>query len=222
MRRSETRELQDVRRVVLAGWGDLAVELDPHGPERVTIEADEAMLPRLTSRVKGGRLRLGLDLAWWEWLTWWIEWLFVADRSVRYELSVRQLEGLSIAGAGSLAAGRVEAERLALRISGSGRMRVGEVHVPSLATAIGGSGDVELAAGTVDRHEVRISGSGSLRAGGVQTQTTTVSISGSGSAEVDARQKLDVQIAGSGAVAYRGQPELAQQVTGSGRVRHLG
>jgi hypothetical protein len=222
MRKSETRELQDVRRVVLAGWGDLAVEQDPEAPERVTIEADEALLPRLTSQVRGGRLRLGLDLAWWEWLTWWVEWLFMPDKSVHYQLSVRQLEGLSITGAGRVVAGRIEAERCTLRISGSGRVRVGEVQVSSLVTAISGSGDVELADGTADRHQVRISGSGSLRAGGVETETTTVAISGSGSAVVDAQQELEVRITGSGSVTYGGQPQLTQQITGSGRVRQLG
>jgi hypothetical protein len=211
-----------VRRVVLAGWGDLAVETVPEGPERLTIEADETLLPRLTSRVQGGRLRLGLDLAWWEWLTWWIEWLFIADKSVHYQLSVRQLEGLSLTGAGKAAANRIESEHCSLRISGSGRIGVGEVHVSSLATAISGSGDVELGGGSADLHEVSISGSGSLRAGGVQTQTATVAISGSGRVEVDAQQALEVRITGSGSVAYRGQPQLSQQITGSGRVRQVG
>ncbi len=218
-RKSESREVHDFSEVQVLGSGEVIADLNPDGPEGLVIEADEAVLPRLSSSVKDGTLRLGYNLEWWEWLTWWWIWITIPDKRVIYRVSARQLHGLVVSGSGKLTANRIEGEQCRVVISGSGRGRIEAVRAQNLKTTISGSGDVEWASGLAAEHAMLISGSGTVRAGGVTTQSTSVTISGSGNAEVNAESKLDIRISGSGSVTYRGQPAISQQVSGSGRIR---
>src|SRR5689334_21418762 len=54
----ESREVHGVTGVELASFGDL--QIDQTGTESLTIEADPDVLPKLTSGVSGGVLRLRL------------------------------------------------------------------------------------------------------------------------------------------------------------------
>jgi hypothetical protein len=217
---SETRQVRDFTEVALQGYGDVTLEQSPDGAEGLVIEADEAIISRLSSQVVRGRLRLGFDMPWYEWLTFWFSWILMPNKAIRYHVRMKQVNGLAISGSGRIMADVMHTERCILKVSGSGKICIAALAAGFFATNISGSGDVELA-GTARRHEIHISGSGTVKAAELQTQDCFVRISGSGRVFANAGQNLDVKISGSGSVRYSGQPKIQQKISGSGRVAAL-
>lgn len=235
--KTETRSVQNFSELVLKGIGELIVEIDPEGPESLTVEADATVLERLESRVENGCLTLSFKVPFIDWLGWGLEWLFTWDKTLRYHLKARQLKRIEIDGAADVKAGHLQAEafQLALNgagkirldelqagvcrisLSGSGDVRVGKMKVDSLSCLLSGAGNIEMS-GTADDLDARLSGAGSLRAAGLQSQTAHVILSGVGSAEVAVAQSLNAALSGAGSVRYHGSPQVVQNVSGMGRV----
>src|SRR3954469_23069404 len=87
---TETRSVSGFTTIQLGGNGD--VQIQQTGAESLTVTADPALLPLVTSEVKDGALRLGLkdDNA------------FNDRQRVTYTVTVRNLTGLDIGGSGSM------------------------------------------------------------------------------------------------------------------------
>jgi hypothetical protein len=186
---TETRAVTDFTEIVLAGSGDVVVMIGDD--EGVVIEAEDNLLPYLTADVRGGELVLGVKP--------FVQ--IVPSESIRYTVTVSQLEGVSI--------------------SGSGRVQVPQVAEDWLKFELTGSGTI-AAVGSVDEFEAVLTGSGSVDAGELQAHDARVSLPGSGNLVVWATERLEVTIAGSGNVSYYGSPEIHETVTGSGLVQDLG
>ena len=221
--KSETRNVTGVTGVALRGYGDLVIEQKPDaaGRETVVVEADGSVLDRILTEVRGGTLVLGFTMPWYEWLTWWMQWIFLADKRIRYHLVAARIESIRISGAGRITAARLQTGRLDVRISGAGKVALSDIAASEVESRVSGAGNIELS-GAADRHEVRISGAGNIRAVELATKRTFVSISGSGSLAANASEELDARISGAGNVSYRGNPRITQRVSGAGRVRAIG
>lgn len=212
---TETRAVSGFSEVALQGLGDAI--LIQGNEEGVVIEADESIISRIGSEVRGNRLVLRIDLAWWEWLTWWFTWIFIANKQVRYTVKLRDFSGASISGSGKVRAATLCGTTCRFGISGSGKVIVDRLEADAVETRISGSGDISMA-GRAEKQALHISGSGSVQNSDLETADTEVHISGSGKASVNATRRLDVSISGSGSVFYRGQPQVSQHISGSGRV----
>ncbi len=221
--KSETRRVPGLREVILRGIGSLEIEQRPDaaGQEKVVVEADEVFIGRISTDVREGRLEIGFRMPWYEWLTGWIQWLFAADKRIRFRLVAATLESIAISGAGRTTAARVVSDRLEVAISGAGKIALAGVAAVKLASRVSGAGKIELS-GTAEQHDVHISGAGSVQAPGLATKRTTANISGSGSLAAAVAEDLDVSISGAGNVSYSGSPRVTQRVSGAGRVRATG
>ena len=218
---TEKRDVRNFNEVALQGFGDLLIEQNPDAPESLEIEADQDIMTRLTSEVRNGRLILGFDMPWYDWIGWGLEWLFTTNKTIHYRLSLKQVNSVALNGSATLTSSRLQSQGLKLGVSGSGKVRLGEVQAGSFAVTISGSGDIEVSAGAAPKQDIVISGSGRVQTAGVQTEDTHVTISGSGSAQVDASQALTVHISGSGDVKYKGSPKVNQSISGAGSVRQI-
>ena len=218
----ETRQVSGFNSISMRGEGTVYLDQAsaPSGSEKVVIEADDALLQRIGSYVRDGRLILGFDLNWWEWITWWIDYFFVPQRSITYYVTVKEFQGISINGSGKVFAGPLMGDQCRIKVNGAGKLKFDNLKFSSLKTTISGSGDIELA-GSSRRHEVIISGSGRVYATGFSTNETRISISGSGTTLVKVSDELEIRISGSGDVRYVGQPHITKSISGSGRVREI-
>ncbi len=216
---SETRNVPGLTGVSLRGFGDLAIEqkTEAAGKESIVVEADASILSRVLTEVRGGTLVLGFTMPWYEWLTWWIQWLFIADKRIRFHLTAARIDSIHISGAGRITTPHLECGQLDVRISGAGKIGLSGVAATEVESRVSGAGDIELA-GTAERHDARISGAGNVRAVDLSTKRTTAAISGSGKLTVNASDELDVRISGAGGVGYRGNPRITQRVSGAGKV----
>ena len=161
--------------------------------EKLSITADDNILPLIEATVDRGELRIrfreGGNLN-------------IRPRTpIRMTLNAKALDGIAIAGSGDVQAPALNARELKVSIAGSG--------------------DVMLA-GKAQELSVKIAGSGDVKAGRFESQSAQVHISGSGDATVWAREKLNVHVSGSGDVRYYGDPGVQSSVAGSGSVRRLG
>jgi hypothetical protein len=203
---TEVRELAAFDEVVWDAVGELVVEQSHR--ERLSIEAEPAVLRKIVAEVSERRLRIGFAPG-----------SIPTRQPIRFRLETRQLVALETRGSGSVRIAALTTPKLLLALDGSGDIQLAQLSARSLEVRLPGSGHVAIAGGQVDSQRVAIDGSGSYSALGLVSRHAEVSIGGSGEVRVAAGERLTAGIAGSGVVLYRGHPQIAQSITGAGSVR---
>jgi hypothetical protein len=206
----QEREIGGATGVDLQSFGTVHIEQGER--EALRIEAEENLLRYIETEVREGRLeiahRRGTRL--------------LNTRPIDYWLTVRELDEVSISGAGNIEADDLQAGHFTIHLSGAGSVHIGDLEAQTLDVTLSGAGGLAIEGGTVERQEIVISGAGDYRAQELDSGETTIRMSGMGSATVRVRERLDVTISGAGSVRYVGDPEVQQQVTGAGRVQRIG
>lgn len=183
---NESRTVSGFSKVDLSGVGDLAI--DVNGSEALTIEGDDNLLPLIETEVRGDTLHIGFK----------DRTLVQRVTKLHYALSAKQLEGLTVSGAGNVTAGNVNASRMAVVTSGAGRISM---------------------SGKATEQTITLSGAGDFEGANLQGETVGVTTSGVGRAIVNASKTLNVNISGAGVVEYIGSPQITQQISGVGSVK---
>ena len=183
---TETRDVSGFDEIDLSGSGRVLVAVT--GTESLTIEAEDNILPLLTTEVRNGTLVLGAKQS------------ISPTRDVVYTITVVSLEAVTVSGSGSVTATDIDAEAFNVDISGSGTVILGGVS-ESLDLSISGSGAFDgetllSATGTVS-----VSGSGDAVVN--VTDDIDVKVSGSGNVEYLGDPEVSVSISGSGDVSQR-------------------
>jgi hypothetical protein len=110
--RTESRDVGGFSAIELSGSGNVIIEQD--GTESLSIEAEDNLLPDLTSDISGGTLRLGtregVDLH--------------PTLPVTYRVTVKDLAGLQLSGSGSVTAAGITTPAISIDISGSGDVTI--------------------------------------------------------------------------------------------------
>jgi hypothetical protein len=206
----ENRTLADFSQVKLEGNGDLI--LIPGETSAITIEADPEVFDHLKVEVVDGKLVLGLKS--------WMDALMHGWKKVKYTLTYRQLESLSISGSGKAEAQKLESDHFQFKVSGSGTLIVEDLQTSKLDVHISGSGNLNLRGKAVQQH-IQISGSAKMEAWALESQSAQVQISGSGDLMLKVSDALSVNVSGSGSVRYLGSPTVNQSIQGSGSVKQM-
>ena len=203
---TESREVSGFTEVALAGSGNLTIRQT--GSDSLSIEAEDNIIPKLTSEVANGRLTLGVEPNTNLWPT----------KPINYELTVKDLNAIQSLGSGGIYMNSINTDVLGITNNGSGEINLANVEANNLRVASGGSGAVKTA-GKVGSQVVGILGSGHYQAEDLQSQEAKVDIKGSAEATVNVTERLDARITGSGSIEYVGNPTISQQVRGSGELR---
>jgi Putative auto-transporter adhesin, head GIN domain len=183
---SESRTVSGFTKIDLSGAGDVIIE--QNGTEALTIEAEDNLIPKLTSEVVNGTLRLGEKSNLTIHLT----------KPVTYRVSMKDISGLMISGSGTVTAATITAPSLAVDLSGSGKITVGGT-VDQQDLAISGSGEYQAKDLQTKIASVEISGSGNA----------TVTVNDKLDAQISGSGQLTY---------YGNPPQVTQEVSGSGRV----
>jgi hypothetical protein len=182
---TESRSVAGFSRVDLIEMGE--VTISEGAEESLSIEADGNLLSSLTSDVVDGTLRLGHRTG--------VE--IASETPIRYRVTVKDLAGVTLSGAGMIIADNVDARELAVDLSGSGVVRL---------------------SGSAERQQVDVSGLGRYEAARLESDVVTAAISGAGEVFVTARRELDIDISGSGTLTYSGDPRVRESISGTGKV----
>lgn len=184
---TEERRVEPFTEIELEGSGTVLVALGERSA--VTVEADDNVVPLLTTEVEGGRLRLGSKSGT----------AFISNVPIVFRVTTSSLRAVVVSGSGDVQIGDFAGEDLEVRIDGSGEVlatgtverlevRVGgsgtfdgfDLEAADVSVEVGGSGEVEVSAS--ERLEVEIEGSGEVRYMGDPGQVET-RVSGSGDVE---------------------------------------
>jgi hypothetical protein len=171
----------------------------------LTIEAEDNLLPLLTSEVSGGVLILDTTRE------------VDPTEDIVYHLTTTGVQRLQVSGSGQIDSPVVGGNTVAIGVSGSGDVRVADAKANDIQVDISGSGYVEIS-GEADTLDASISGSGTLDAETLTVMTAAVTLPGSGHVVVDVVEHLEVVVSGSGTVEYLGSPVVDSDITGSGSV----
>jgi len=207
---TDTRTVSGFSGIVLNGSGDATITQGD--TESLKIEADDNILPLLTSEVTGGKLVLGTKP----------NTSFSTSVPIRYTITVKDLTSLELNGSGNAAIGNLTTSNHAITLRGSGNVSLASLQAGQLTVDDNGSGNISINGGKVDGQTIRIFGSGDVTAPNLESQNASVSIAGSGSTEVWAKGSLTVSIGGSGNVSYYGSPSVTKSIAGSGSVNGRG
>ena len=228
---TETRQVSNFSQVELSGIGDVSVTQGD--TETLRIEAEDNLIPYITTEVHGDTLEIGFkpDMPLNIWPT----------KPIKFYLTMKNVTGLLVRGSGNINAERLAADQLQLTVSGSGNVNINQLDVKALTNTISGSGDILVdqlkadttttmingsgncsLAGETTGQSTRISGSGDYLAFDLKSQSAAMHVTGSGDVQAWVTEALDASVAGSGDVKYYGTPNVSQHIAGSGNVSGLG
>jgi len=181
------------------------------------MEGNEDILRKIKTEVVDGVLSITFqsDAADWTGLSW-----IGKEHRIRYFVTVKELQEIDMAGAGTIHGETLQGDSLSLKHSGAGRLVLKDLHFTDLDVNLGGLGEIRLS-GEVQSQHVDLSGAGSFHGEDLQSQEGQVAISGAGSARVWVEGSLKANVSGAGSIKYKGNPSLDQSNTGLGSIKSL-
>jgi hypothetical protein len=180
--------------------------------ETVEIQADDNLLPQLSTEVLSGTLTIkNMETDWKAMVN--------PSKPVKINITVRDLTEITLsAPVGDLKVNDLQAGTLKLVVSGGAQVRLNEIQVDLLDSVLSGAGDIQ-ASGTADELKVVLSGLGSFNAADLQSNKADIELSGMGDATVRVEKDLAATITGAGSIRYFGHPHVEQNVNGAGSVK---
>lgn len=187
--------------------GSIDIEVS-QGDYKVTVEADQNMIPYILTDVHDGNLVVSLK----------DDFNSYSFTSAKVIISAPALHIFHTSGSGNITGrGKIaDTNKVDVGIGGSGNIDL-DINSPAVNAEIGGSGNITLKGETRD-FVSQTNGSGNTEAYDLKAETVKVSIYGSGNTNVSASLKLTAEIFGSGNVNYKGNPQINSSSHGSGSV----
>ncbi len=207
---TRTEDVSGFDKIEIHTFGEFIIEQGDE--ESLKIEAPRDYLRYITTEVEGSTLLISMRRG------------FIGGpiRHVTYTITVKNLEEISLSGAGAIKIFSLETDQLELDLTGAGSIEIDELYANSLDINLASAGAIVIA-GEVDSQEVDLSGVGSYEAGDLRSDSAEIDLTGAGSAVVWAEESLDVSITGVGSVSYYGDnPQVDQNVSGLGSINSKG
>jgi hypothetical protein len=205
---SQNRQVSGFSQVSLSGIGQLIISQG--STESLTIDAEDNILPRITTTVTGDTLHIDFKNDNFQTNV-------IPTKPIVFHLTVKNISGVQLSGAGSVDAANLTSDNLSVSSSGAGSMHLLSITAQSIHSEISGVGNIELS-GKAASQTINISGSGSYNAPDLESQNASVNISGAGGATVWAKNSLNVTISGAGGVNYYDSPTITKTISGIGSV----
>jgi hypothetical protein len=183
---TESRLVGGFDQIYLSGSGTVIVVVN--GTESLTIEAEDNIMPLLTTEVHNGRLELSTKSS------------ISPTVTVIYTISAATLKAVSISGSGDITATGIASDSFNAEVSGSGQIEVVGT-IGMLSVDISGSGQFDGTDLVASVATVNVSGSGDAVVN--VTNELDAEVSGSGTIEYMGDPSLVSSISGSGDISRR-------------------
>ncbi|MDH3225530.1 MAG: DUF2807 domain-containing protein [Thermoleophilia bacterium] len=183
---SESRDVEEFDEIVVSDFGQVVVEVT--GAETLEVEADDNLLPLLTSSVSDGRLELGVRS----------NTRLDPSSDVVYRVTAADLRALTVLGSGSASASGIDTAELTASIAGAGSMKL-DGRAQAIELRIPGAGNIDAAKLVASVGSVHINGAGDVTVNA--TDTLDIAINGSGNVSYLGTPVLEQSINGSGKIS---------------------
>lgn len=205
---SESRPISGVNGLKLIGIGQ--VDLVQSGSEALVVEAEDNLLPFLSTEVVGGILVIAQDPTV----------SLQPTRRIVFHVDVQYLGRAELVGTGDITCRALSTDRLDLVAVGVGNIDFSNLSIDSLDVSMTGVGQTRLSGTTRTQHVV-ITGVGAYEAKQLDSASARVELVSVGSATVRVRDRLDAIVAGPGCLYYVGDPVVEASVTGPGCIKQI-
>ena len=182
--------------------------------ESVKVEADDNLLPQLSTKVVDGRLVIKNKETDWSKRV-------EASDTIKITITVKELRDVNFTTAGKLRIEKLETDSLSVDLSGAGEVELVDMNTKSLDCTLGGAGNIK-ATGTADEVSVEIDGFGNFYGDDLQSLTADLTINGAGNIQLKVKTSLDAEINGAGSISYYGSPTVDRSVNGAGSISRMG
>ncbi len=208
--KSEGRDIGPFEAISIEYPADVTIQ---QGEEnRVEIQAEDNLLPQISTEVISGKLAIKTTEADWNARV-------NPSKPVRVAITMKNPKEIEFsAPVGTLMVNGIQAGTLKLVLSGAGQVKLTEIQVDLLDTVLSGAGDIQ-ATGAADEIQIALSGWGDFSAADLRAKKATVDLSGAGDVIVHVEQELAATIKGAGSVKYYGNPRIEQSISGAGSIR---
>jgi hypothetical protein len=208
---TETREIGAFEAVSIEYPG-AEITVQQGNKETIEIEADDNLLPQLSTEVVSGRLTVkNMETDWKS--------IVNPSQPVKIDVTVKDLNEIELsAPVGNLELNGLQADTLKLVLSGGAQIKINGIQVNLLDTDLSGAGDIQ-ASGAANEINLVLSGLGNFDATDLNTNKATIELSGMGSATVRVEEDLTATLTGAGSIQYYGHPHVEQNVTGAGSIK---
>ncbi|HJY27202.1 MAG TPA: head GIN domain-containing protein [Pyrinomonadaceae bacterium] len=169
--------------------GAFSIEVTCQKDPGLEVEADDNVLSLITTEVSNNVLRLRSAKN------------YSSSEPVKFRISVPNLEGLSVEGAGKIDIKDLNNDKFEIDAEG--------------APAISVSGKTKVI-------DIDTSGAGKIDTHNLHAARAVVDSKGVAQIDLDVADQLDVKISGASAVYYRGDPKVNKTINGPGRVERRG
>jgi hypothetical protein len=204
---SELRPVSGFRAIEAGGAAKLEVSLD--GPDALTIEAEDHVLPLLMSEVKNDTLILGPKAGA----------SFVTTKPITYKVTTGGVKAIKLTDSISARISEIKTGgRVSLYLGDSSRATVGSLDADEVSVELHGSSTLTIMGGLATSQTVTIADSSSYGAEKLETATGQVTASDSAKAVVNVANQLKATARDSASIRYVGSPKIDKQTADSGRV----
>ncbi|MDY6845505.1 MAG: head GIN domain-containing protein, partial [Chloroflexota bacterium] len=194
------------------GAGEVFIEMAEN--DSLNIEGDQKLVDKVKTEVRDGVLLVTFPSG----ETGWKGLMGIGKESrLRYFITVKALDEISLDGAGSIHSDKLEGENLKIHHAGLGKILFKEFQYQNLDVELTGLGEIEIE-GEVQTQAVHISGAGAYKADRLKSQEADVILTGAGTSQVWVEKKLIASLTGAGSIKYKGTPILEESKTGLGNI----
>jgi len=207
---SEDRDVSGFSKVSVSGSGNLYIEQGDE--ESLTIEAEDNILPFITTEVSGNTLKIGFKTG----IN--ITTNITPTKNIEFYLRVKDLDSISASGSGSINCSGLSTDNLSIKTSGSRKVDMSNLKATSIDINSSGSVNITLT-GTTDNQNIKTSGASKYFAEELKSKSCIIDASGSSEIIVNVSDDLNVTISGSTKVTYVGSPTITQKTSGSAAIK---
>ena len=165
--------------------GAFEIEVTCQKDPSLEVEGDDNLLEFVTSEVRGNQLRLSSSKS------------FSTSEPLRIKITVPNLEGLSVSGAG----------RIDIKDMKNQKFEIDSQGAPNI-----------IVSGTTNTIDINSSGAGKIDTQKLHASRAVVDSKGVSRIDLDVKDQLDVTVSGPSSVTYRGDPVVNKTVNGPGKV----
>lgn len=203
---SEERQVSGINRISIGSSMNLFIEQT--GSESVRIEADDNVIPYVTTQKTGGELAIRLKSV-----------SFGSIHPINCYVTVKDLSKIKVSSSATVKCDDLKTENFSIEMASSSKGAL-IVHVTKLDLNIGSSADITLSGEAVSQ-DIKLGSSGKLEAYNLVSKDCKIVAQSSGYANINVSEKLDAQVSSSAQVNYKGDPEINSKISSSGSLNKV-
>ena len=203
---SEERQISGINSISIGSSMNLFIEQT--GSESVRIEADDNVVPYVTTQKTGGELTIRLKSV-----------SFGSIHPINCYVTVKDLSKIKVSSSATVKCDDLKTESFSIEMASSSKGTL-SVHVTKLDLNIGSSANLTLS-GEVVSQDIRLGSSGRLEAYNLVSKDCKIVAQSSGHANINVSEKLDAQVSSSAQINYKGDPEINSKISSSGSLNKV-